>query len=471
MATDAAIKKTISSMTLLKEQHRQLDARWPMLQTILWLVVIGVALLFMPFSWLVTTLYDGLQLHLWWPVLILLLAFLFQKASDAGYQSSGLPQFLPGWALGLTILFLCTAILLMNATSADWSVGWLLILFTGLVLAIYRILPGLIGYSELWRLWVNSAVIETVGDQLLEQQFVEDLQSDRLHNEWGSLHKLTTLRGFYKATIIEVTLALLNGSTSTDSLIKCLLVGENLRQYLSLRWHEELLSPQRKQHEEEDLVRQLLTISLIAGYRQPSQQNYQDKLITNPLLAVIATNSELASSNYTDTALQQWLNSFQARQDSFGKLLNLIFTLGNRPEEFRSLTEIRECITQVHTLFSELPSADRQHNEQVELGQREICLATWLALAHRALPAQICFDVWLDLSKQNTTDPLLIAVNINDPEPVVIEAALFLANFYDRWSNQTPVFWNSGLQARAAYVRLQIDQIRQQITTQSSPLG
>lgn len=471
MATDAAIKKTISAMTLLEEQPRQTNAHRPILQTILLLVLIGVALLFMPLSTLTTILYDGLQLHLWWPILILILAFFLREASDAAYQASGLPQFLPGWVLGLTGLFLCTVILLMNATTAEWSGGWSIIQLVVLVVSIYTTIPVLIGYSELWRVGANSAVVETLGDRLLDQQFVQDLQVDKHNNEWGSPHKLEALRGFYRATKIEVTFALLNRPASTDSLIKCLLVGENLRQYLSLRWRPELLSPHRKQVEEEALIRQLLTVSLIARCRQQSQQDDQGVLTASPLSSVSGTTRELARTAYIDITLQQWLNSFQARQDPFGRLLNLIFTLGNRSEEIKSLAEIREYITQAHMLFSELPSNARHHNEQVELGQREICLATWLAFAPRALPAQVCFDVWLDVSKQYEIDPLFISLNSNEPEPVVIEAALFLANFYDRWSNQTPTFWNAGLHARATYVRLQIEQIKQQFTVQSTPLG
>lgn len=471
MATNVAIKKTLSSMTLLEEQPRQTNAHRPILQMILLVALIGVALLFMPLSTLTTILYDGLQLHLWWPVLILILAFFFREASTAAYQASGWPQFLPNWTLSLIIVFLCTVILLINATAADWSIGWLLILFTVLVLAIYTLIPALIGYSERWRICANAAVIENLGDQLFDQQFAQEVQADIRNNEWGSPHKLAALRSFYRATKIKATLALISGSESADSLSSCLWVGINLHQYLSLRWREELLPPYQQQKEKEELLYQLLTIDLIAKGVQRSQQNYQDELTAKPLSPLIKTYRKLARSAHIDTKLQQWRESFQVRQDPFGELLNLIFALGSRSEEIKSLSEIRECVTQVHTLFAQLPLTARQHNEQDKLEQREICLATWLALAHRALPSQVCFDVWLDLSKQKTSDPLLISVNISDPEPIVIEAALFLANFYDRWSNQTPTFWNAGLHARATYVRLQIDQIKQQITAQSTSLG
>lgn len=402
--------------------------------TVLSFFAIIVALRYVPYQWYWLVAFDVFSLYRYWPIGILLAVFYFRRAGARHYEKNGLPQYFPVSAAGVLLLFCGLIVVLLTDTAADWPLWWCLLALTLLLLAALQIMWSLIGHGELWRLWANAWVVSYVYNTLVERRFREKVQLQLPGQAWGSLHCLRIVRGYYDETKQKVLRFIEhNHEVEQKDLEACLEAGDDLWLYLSLRWPEQLLEPTELAWERRELLRELVTICFVA--RQ--QKQYATRINT-------------------------WITLLNNSAEPYWQLLVLIFQISSGARGLPTSGATKAAIDQVLHLFQSLPPARHVHHSSTA-DLREICAHTWLALAHRTLPKQICFDVWMAM--RGAEESLFVAPDsVGECDPAKIAARGFLATWYEEWCHQTPEDWKQGLAGRAVYVQTSVALVTQHST-------
>ncbi|MBN1138311.1 MAG: hypothetical protein JXM73_17110 [Anaerolineae bacterium] len=373
-------------------------------------------------------MFEGEMFYLSWPLLILVFAFCFTVGGFWRHWRSGLHQFSP-WSAGMAVVALVVLIgIILNETAADWSCGWCILAGLIIVGSGFILMRGYLGYSELWREFFNSQVLSCVVGTLQDGRFQDryrNLASGRAcRAEWGSVHCLRIVQGYYD-TMKQRVLMPIASETEDEATDRFVAAGLALRSYLSVRWSEELLPPAEQRARILELVRELVTVCLIA--QESVQENYQGKIAA-------------------------WRKELQQPGDLYHQLLDEILALGVRARTPLTPIEAGTKIGDIIHLFDQLESQGSA--PALGLDMRNICANTWLALAHHSIPGQACFDAWMAMCDAQNEDLFVRPAPTGELDPAQVAARRYLADWYDLWRDRTPAGWQEGLAGRAEYARV-----------------
>lgn len=424
---------------------------------------LAVILYLNPFQVFWVNIYEGLHMYQWWPLLSLPVGLWFTYAGVFRWRRTGMPQYFPWCALSAGLILLVVAMWGLLTTGMDWSTVWSICVGILLASGVLVFLLGFLGYTELWRVVCNSAVIGTVRRALQDGSFRIRAEREVEKQRWGSEHCLRVVQGEYdtkKVFALAEMLSLASGSGSAgggkqavapapDSgsaderreVDPCLKAGEDLRQYLSVRWPEELVRPAELEWRRLEVARHLLTLSLDEGYGQYSDQI--DRWMSE---------------------LDAWLQGTMQANGLYGtesrlyvEFLRGVFALGQGLSGRVEPVAAGQTVREFYTKFGELPDhiAVPHDNGTTVLAARTICAHTWLALADRSLRRQAAFDGWMAMCSTNDADLMVPTPAPGEPEalePSQIAALCRLTYWYRQWRADTHSEWNEGLAGRARHV-------------------
>jgi hypothetical protein len=400
-----------------------------------------------PFQGFWVNVYERFHLYQLWPLALWIAGACFSAAGFARHRRSGLPQHFPWSAIGATLFLLLVTLWILATTAVDWSVGWSLFALLLLAIGLAALIPGFLGYTELWRILCSSPVAKTVEHALQDGSFTERVQRQIEGKSWGSLHCLRVVQGEYdsrKLFALEEILVPASGFILQDGReagASCLQTGDDLRLYLSMRWPEVLASATEREWRRTEVLRHLLTLSLEEGYRQYSGRieawmSELDALLKDPV----------RMSRLRDSGCRPFLEFIQA-----------VFLLGKGTSQKMGASAIGRTVRGTLALSRQLPDklSVPAQNSKYGLAARAICAQTWLALADRSLPPQAVFDAWMAMTSGQGADLMVGPPSLDEPEniePSQIAALCWLTEWYEQWQGRTHPDWSQGLAGKARHV-------------------
>jgi hypothetical protein len=350
--------------------------RWLRLRLSLWLpvflfLILFILLVFNPWEYWWINIFEGWKLYMYWPFLYCGLGALFIISGILAHRKHGRALHFPQSAAFGCLLMAGTIFLAITKWAMEWSLLWSLAALIALTGAFIGMVCGMIAYGELWRKRLagfnfNYSVIKRVKEELKKlRPFIKK-------QKWGSPHCLRIIQGHYDDTKQSILKCLANRNESID-IDAYLSAGQNLIDYLSLRWPPDLLPPGKKSPIISQVLREMITIYLWVRGKQAA----------NP------------RSNYLDSLINQFK---EQTSGPYQMLMERIFNLAR-------VCDVKDIKNEIHVVmkyYRELPSESF----------RKVCANSWLVLSSFSLPPQACFDVWMAMQEERNAD-LFIEPEVN----------------------------------------------------------
>jgi hypothetical protein len=427
--------------------------------------------------------FERLALQRTWPLLPLLMGWLFCRLGAVWHRSSGRPVYAPFKAtVGLLVILAITQPLLAGSAS-EWPWWWALIMALVVAVALFLAVRAWFAYSEVWRtgffvLPLNRYVVQFVRDtvagnvapflaatrgrrkewqppawlQALEAQAGRPSFAGwrgalrwaaamwrregraRAHT-WGSPHCLAILNRYYEELkynlIREEQLAdpadVGAGDGPAYPLMAYLDAGEVLAAYLRLDWADKALAEAAP--DQVALVRrEMITLALWFSRR------WYGPATLPPLATKV---NEWLCQSVDQTALLEHLPADFGPAEFWNGLLK--DASRELTPALLSLDEERALVRRAGDLFA------RMSEEAATL-----CSLTWIALATR-VPDQVRLDVWLEARRRGGLDPVEPPPG-EDLDPAWACGREALRQLYARWGNQLPGAWAEGIKGQAAWI-------------------
>jgi hypothetical protein len=401
-----------------------------------------------------------------WPFVVLGLGALYLWAGIRSHCLNGLPQFFPLLAfLGLVFLAFGTSWWLL-LSAAEWSMLEAAVSLATLVIAAVPAMIGYAAYGELWRRFYNRSVEAVVlkalpggkkrPPQVVTQIFeaarpqsefrkITEEQSRR--KEWGSRHCL----GICKKALADRKRGVLGDpihGVPTDNYDLCLDTGDDLFYYYLLRWPEEVEVPGGLRATILYPLQQLVDLLfpspgevVVPTWVQASVLDLLRQLVTIWLQGT----EEQRGPHHTPAA--RWVSELGKSSDPYYRFLSECFELGRGVRGVSVPARIETALSHYRQMRDDNQSRGRQPAERL------ICQNTWLALAHRSIRAQPCYDVWMAMRRIEEEGPDLPPPKGSDPDAALLMARAFLAAHLDNWARETHQDWRQGLEGAARIIQ------------------
>jgi hypothetical protein len=379
-------------------------------------------------------IFDDLRLAWLWVALMPMLAIIYLVSGVASHRANGLAQFFPFFALLGLAVWAGTVIVCLIETATEWSALEAFAALAVLGLSGLPLTIGTLGYTEIWRTRANRRIVNSILDALpggatdtaqvpgSKSPFREAVDELLVREDWISPHCLEIVTKGFEIRA-ERLLATLATGMQPELYDVCLRTGDDLFHYLLLRSAEEPhRSPGTFPLAKRDLLRRLLTLWSLGTDQQRAVHR---------------------------AAARRWVDVLNLAADPYHAMLAACFLVlldDNAPDV--SATIARAVMRYRQLQIADAPLETRR-------GQQAICQHTWLAVTHRALGDQPCFDGWMAMRRLDRQDASLSPVNGEGAELAFVLAQAFLARCYQTWARETHRDWRHGLQSRARSLAFQ----------------
>jgi hypothetical protein len=402
-----------------------------------------------------------------WPFIVLGLGLLYHWAGSRSHRLSGQSQQYPFLASIALAAMAFGAFGWLLLTAANWSPFEASIALFALSAAV---IPALIGYVAYCRLWfrlyngsVEAVVLKALpggkeplrtGTEIFEKsrsqsEFRKIAEQQAQNLEWGSHHCLSICKRVFTDRKRSILRNSVDGALPTEDYDLCLDTGEDLIYYYRLRWPGPIAVPGGFSAAIPFVIWRLVDLLFSKVPKVVIQQDWARTAtldLSRQLLTIWLQGSDMQREPH-QTSAARWIAELDRSPDPYYRFLSECFDLGRGVRDADITASIEGALSRYAAMRTDTKSRGRH------LSERLICQYSWLALAHRSLRPQPCYDAWMAMRRDEGESPHLPESVESDPDAALLMARKFLRSHYENWARETHHGWRQGLEGSARMIR------------------